>query len=174
MSIYISNYLADGFKKVCDVECYTDKTWSYFNIDETLMYSEHRSWVYCIVDNSGSLGGKIVKLGETGNPLGIKNTWNKVAEGEQAQPICGTTSRLGRYRKGGGTDENIRYNLYKEARKYNIGIWAKQCEIIKKQYMVGGQFIDVCITSHKDQELMYLDHIKNTTGSYPWLNVGRK
>lgn len=58
----------DGFKKVCDVVALKDKTWRYKNINKDLMYSDHTSWVYAIV-----LGKSIVKIGETGVPLGIKN-----------------------------------------------------------------------------------------------------
>jgi hypothetical protein len=170
MSSYINHYVADGFKKVCDVEGDTQERWSYFNIDTSMMYSDHRSWVYFIVDDSSL--GKIVKIGETGNPLGIESSW--IYEGEETQPVCGTQSRLGRLRRGGGTDGVIRSSLYAEARNCKVSIWAKACEITKKQYMIGGKLVDVCITSHKDQELLYLDYYKNSTGTYPWLNVGRK
>ena len=58
----IDTYIADGFVKVCDVilDPNDEQFWKYINIDEDVMYSEHRSWIYFIVD-----GKEIAKAGET-------------------------------------------------------------------------------------------------------------
>jgi hypothetical protein len=133
------------------------------------MYSDHRSWVYFIVEDR-----KIVKIGETERPLGIPNK-RSLKDYPEMQPKINTSCRLGRLRNwNDNTDGFIRKSLYSSARKNLVSIWAKKCEIIEKQYSIGGVVSTVSLASHKCQELMYLDHFKDTTGSYPYLNSGRK
>ena len=89
---YIDHYADLGFKKVCGVKSTRiGNHWQYEYIDESIMYDDHRSWVYAITRH-----GRIMKFGETGTLLGIKMS--------DGQPKLGTQCRLGRYRKGDGTD----------------------------------------------------------------------
>jgi hypothetical protein len=173
MSKYIWDYESEGFEKVCNVKTAADRSWKYHNINRELMFSPHNSWVYFIVDNF-----EIVKIGETGNPLGIwpKNKNSAFYELlEEVQPITGTTGRLGRLRgMKDNTDGWIRNCLYESAKRGHISIWAKKCEIIEKITKIGGIEKTIFITSHKHQEVLYLDHVKNTTGDYPRLNEMRK
>lgn len=158
----INNFIVDGFVKVCDVIQSTDGHWMYTNQKADLLYSPHRSWVYAIcVDNM------IVKIGETGNPLGIKH--NQIA-----QPITGTRSRLGRYRKGCGTDTEIREKLVEEVANGRVSIWARKCETFTIETTVCGNKILSTLSIHKDLEMQYLDFIKQKTSSYPFLNKARK
>lgn len=88
----ISSYLCDGFKKVCDVRI-NNNIWYYENIDTELMFSDHCSWIYAIVDQN-----TIIKIGETSRPLGILPKSKKTSI--DIQPLTGSKSRLGRYRSG--------------------------------------------------------------------------
>ena len=81
------------------------------------MFSPHNSWVYFIVD-----GDTIVKVGETSQPLGIESEYHN-------QPITGTKSRLGRYRKGDQTDTYIRNELVESVKNNQVSIWARKCEL---------------------------------------------
>ena len=132
---HIGNFAADGFVKVCDVETETalvynkdlniheqQPQWYYKNIKTDTMFLDHRSWIYFIVVND-----YVVKIGETGNPLGIaENTPYKNGE---VQPKSGTTSRFGRIRKGDMTDANIRSKLETVVKLGLVSLWAKQCDI---------------------------------------------
>lgn len=158
----ISNYISDGFEKVCDVRQTLDHHWMYINQNEYILYSTHRSWVYAICVNN-----KIVKIGETGNPLGIKH---KIGN----QPIIGTSSRLGRYRKGCGTDTDIREHLINEVADGKVSIWARKCETFTIETTIAGNKVLSTTSIHKDLEMKYLDFIKEKTGSYPLLNKARK
>jgi len=165
-ALNIENYAADGFVKVCEVY---DEMWNggpiwwYTDINESVMFSEHRSWVYFIV-----LDQEIVKIGETGNPLGVRS---KTSD----QPLAGSTGRLGRYRNGDGTDFWIRHHLKKDldaGRK--VTIWARRCEMVKLSVSVGGIEDETMTTFHKDLELKYLDRVFSQTGDFPCLNKSRK
>jgi hypothetical protein len=100
-TLNINEYINDGFEKVCDVTNY-GVDWMYKNINKDLMYSDHNSWVYFIVENE-----TIVKCGETGNPLGIPEQRGYLWE-YPIQPVGNSKSRFGRLRKGDGTDAFIR------------------------------------------------------------------
>lgn len=161
----IDTYIADGFVKVCDVilDPNDEQFWKYINIDEDVMYSEHRSWIYFIVD-----GKEIAKAGETGNPLGIRGK-------DPTQPITGTMGRLGRYRKMlDRTDMPIRESLQEQVRAGTISIWARKCSMIEIPALIAGQVGVTILSNHKDLEMRYLDIIKERTGSYPRLNKLRK
>ena len=165
-ALNIENYVADGFIKVCDVEQESSRhspCWWYSDINEATMFSEHRSWVYFIV-----LDQEIVKIGETGNPLGIRS---KTSD----QPLCGSTGRLGRYRNGDATDWFIRYNLYPDIEAgRKVTIWARRCEMVKLSVSVGGIEDETMTTFHKDLEMRYLDRVFSQTGDFPLLNKMRK
>jgi hypothetical protein len=163
MSLDINHYINDGFVKVCKVQHQYSFTfnWEYCDINYDLLYSSHKSWVYAIcVDNI------IYKLGETGNPLGIA--------GYYFQPKTGSTSRLGRYMNGDGTDAVIREKLSSEVNAGKVTIWARKCDTILVETQVAGRKVNSLTTVHKDLEMKYLDYIKRTTGKYPELNKCRK
>lgn len=168
MSLKIEDY--PEFQKVCDVKDDGSGGWWYQNINEELMYSTHRSWLYCIVVN-----GIIFKIGETGNPLGIAQQQAQEQYDNQTQPITGSQSRLGRYRKmQDATDGEIRKKLIGFVEAEVVSIYAKKCEIIIREEMIRDQKIQVHYASHKDQEIAYLDFIKNSVGIFPMLNQCRK
>ena len=157
----INHYIQDGFIKVCEVEENYGQ-WLYKNINTGVMYADHRSWIYFIV-----LNDEIVKIGETGQPLGIKMS--------DGQPKKGTECRLGRIRNGQETDLFIRKSLSENIANGNtVSIWALKCPIYKSKNKVGGKEIDVDTTVHKKLEYHYLDYFENNTGHKPVLNKGRK
>lgn len=167
-ALHIDSYLEDGFKKVCDVRSDCWEQWYYENIDESLMFSPHRSWVYFIVvDNT------IVKVGETGNPLGIPSSVLHYAS-DEVQPLTGSKSRFGRYRRGDTTDYEVRALLAEEAAEKQVSMWARKCEIIEHEVLVGGRKVKTYTSFHKDLELQYLDHIVSSTGCLPAANKSRK
>lgn len=164
MSLNINHYVPDGFVKVCKVNqaCTWSNFWDYYDQDTSVLYSSHRSWVYAIcVDD------EIYKIGETGNPLGIRSSTS-------CQPITGTRSRLGRYMRNCGTDEYIRAKLIKEVNDKRVSIWARKCETYIVQCKVAGVIGDTITTTHKELEMSYLDYIKRNVGRYPILNKARK
>lgn len=161
----VNEYIADGFKKVCDVVPVAN-TWMYKNIKKELMFDEHNSWVYFIVVDQ-----KIYKVGETGQPLGIPaSRWYP---GFETQPLTGTKCRFGRYRQGDQTDSVIRAELKKEAHEGRVSLWARKCEIIQSEVVVAGTKKTVRTSFHKDLEKHYLDHIVKGYGCLPYLNKGR-
>lgn len=166
----ITRYIPDGFQKVCKVVHFTHyqnkPIWAYENIDRAMMYDEHNSWVYAIV-----VGRTIVKIGETGRPLGIEEPYDCV--GYETQPQRKTTSRLGRYRSHAETDKFIRDSLVSEVDRGIVSIWAKKCPRINTKSIVNGRPVDTDATSHKALEYIYLDHIKTHTGKHPRLNKNR-
>lgn len=160
---HINHYLQDGFVKVCDIDPNLVYEWQYKNINEEIMFSWHNSWIYFI-----TLNDKIVKIGESGNPLGIRMAYSN-------QPTTGSKSRLGRYRTGDGTDASIRNALREDIRKGNIvSIWAKKCQIYSSEHTIAGNSISVNTTIHKALECHYLDYFKTQFGYYPILNKSRK
>ena len=163
----INSYIADGFEKVCNVENFGSH-WRYKNINQDLMYSSHNSWVYFVVENN-----TIVKCGETGNPLGIKEKrgW---ATGE-IQPITTSECRFGRLRRGDGTDNYIRSQLYKSIQAGNkVSLWAKKCKLHVLNESLGGIIREVDTSIHKSLEQMYLQHFKQHAGHLPLLNKSTK
>ena len=158
----IKTYIADGFVKVCDVEADLGGSWYFSDINEAVMYSTHRSWVYMIV-----VGKEIVKVGETGNPLGVKQKTSN-------QPKHGTEGRLGRYRTGDATDAYIRDALEQEVCQELVSIWARRCEMVVVSTSVGGQADEAVTCFHKDLEMRYLDFIFTSTKQLPRLNKARK
>jgi len=170
-ALNIYNYIDDGFVKIADVKQYGSTPryteWSLVNQNEDFLYMDHRSWVYMIVD-----GQEIVKVGETGNPLGIRST-------RSSQPLKGTKCRFGRlisHTSTGksDTDERIRRKLFESANEGNISLWARRCETVQFDEVIAGNKRTVVHSSHKDLEVAYLDHIYKETGSYPRCNMFRK
>lgn len=162
-ALNINSYLKDGFKRVCDCRVDARGDWYYENMDESIMYSEHRSWIYFIVR-----GDEIVKVGETGNPLGLRIN-------NSDQPMLGTKSRLGRYRKGSGTDEHVRTSLLEDMRKGSkVSIWARKCDMQLMDIKIQGKKSTTMTSYHKHLEMVYIDHIYACTGAIPELNKARK
>jgi len=157
----IKNFKSDGFEKVCDVkENYSN--WFYTNINNDLMFSNHRSWVYAI-----TLNNVIVKLGETSNPLGIKMS--------DGQPKQTSKCRLGRYRTGDGTDAYIRKSLNEYIRNGDtVSIWAKKCPIKILTENIAGSNIKVSNTIHKSLEQAYFSYFFANTWCLPLLNKSKK
>jgi len=127
------------------------------------MFSKHCGWVYAITSDD-----IIVKIGETGNPLGIRNTkknsLNVVVES--------TKSRLGRLIYfPTGTDFVIRQAL---ANEENIKIYAKKCMPVKTSTIIGGKRKQLTPRPNKEVELAYLDLFMELTGKHPKLNKARK
>lgn len=163
----INDYVKDGFVKVCTVAQDSSGHWHYKEINQAVMYSSHNSWIYFIVVDE-----EIVKCGETGNPLGIMSTtWSGHAE---LQPITGTKSRLGRYRKGDGTDCYIRENLRDYVGKDQVSIWALRCEKVVTEVTIAGKKHATKASIHKDLELEYLNHFFKIDGRLPLLNKAHK
>lgn len=163
-SLNINTYIQDGFKKVCDVVPASDDDdfWFYTNIDESIMYDTHSSWLYNIVVDE-----EIVKHGETGQPLGIR-----VSSG---QPWSSSKCRLGRYRRQTGerdTDANIRQALYEEVKQNRVSIWARKCQVITIPVLIGGVIQETVYEIHKDLEKRYLRDMLEKGGRLPRLNKG--
>ena len=156
----INHYLQDGFYKIADVEPQLgdDTKWNFVNQHPDL-YSEHRCWVYMIVD-----GNEVVKIGETGQPLGIKKVYDD-------QPKITTECRFGRLRGAGGkgrridgthsdTDVRIRLELQESVSRGTVSIYAKQCEerIIKDT--IGGKPMSIVLQAHKNMEIQIIAYMK--------------
>ncbi len=169
-ALNIQNYIADGFVKVCEVILLKDNTWIYKNINDSVMYKDHRSWIYFIVSDN-----EIVKVGETGNPLGIKSTRYYIDENQHSwyQPTPGSTNRFGRYRKGDLTDEFIRNSLKNEAILGKVSLWAKECPLQEIEVTIRGEKTITKNSIHKHLELDILKNIRDH-GSWPRLNKALK
>jgi hypothetical protein len=165
----IRHYKKDGFEKVCEVMINPFKGgWSYKNINHNLMYSDHRSWMYFIV-----LDDEIVKSGETGNPLGIQESWQY--GDHDVQPKSGSTSRLGRYRNGDNTDSYIRDALRSAILEgQTVSFWAKKCPVKVIREQVGNELVEIKHTIHKDLEQAYFTNFLNQSNCLPRLNKIKK
>lgn len=167
-ALHINSYLADGFTKVCNI-CNieaTEKKWKYIDIIEDIMFANHKSWLYML-----TVDDIIFKVGETGNLLGYRTS------AEQKHPTASTKGRLGRYIQGDETDQNIRTALQPYLDNGStVSFWVKKCEVLGGVVAIfGGEQQEIIYHSfHKDLEVIYLDFIKEKTGSYPILNKGRK
>jgi hypothetical protein len=170
MALNINNYINDGFQKVCNVKAVDKNHWEYFNIDQSLMYSDHRSWVYFIVENQ-----TILKVGETGNPLGIRRKGkNESWSLNEPQPKSGSESRFGRYMNGEGTDAYVRETLQESIQHNDISLWAKKCDYVQTPYTIWNAPAGTALmTMHKDLEKKYIDFIVSQTYQLPLLNKGR-
>jgi len=166
--MYINEFQDIEWKKVCDVRCtHYGNYWYYVNIDRDIMFSPHRSWVYAITDNKC-----IVKIGESGNPLGIEGAY-AYDDFDEYQPKLGTKCRLGRYRKSGDSDEIIRSSLRTETLNNQIEIFAYKCPNLEQEIIINGKANVVQFTTHKHLEKLILDIVMEKDGCYPWLNCGR-
>lgn len=163
----INNYIVDDFCRVCRVEDPSGEgaEWVYSDINEDILFDNHRSWVYFIV-----VDGIIWKVGETGNPLGIR-----YKRGTSNQPLPGSRSRFGRYRNGDESDWVVRRRLAEFITEgQTVEFWAKKCPIAAIEITIAGNKKNVGSAIHKDLEMEYLDFILEQTGSLPRLNKSRK
>jgi len=162
----MNDFIRDGFEFVCNInnsKSNEDK-WYYENIVQSIMYCNHRSWVYFIV-----VDGYIFKIGETSQPLGVRKS------GFQIQPNTGSKSRLGRYIDGDGTDEAIRESSVPYITDgYRIEIWAKKCEISKAKTLIFGEETEIQQSTQKDQEMAYINKFEDSVGIRPIWNKYRK
>jgi len=171
-ALNINTYKKDGFVKVADVEHSNNKStaqyniWKLINQNEDVLYEGHGSWVYMIVD-----GETVVKVGETGNPLGIRNS-------RSDQPLKGTECRFGRLmsHRNDATDQSIRDKLKESVNAEQVSLWAKKCEYVEvhNTYTIAGNPITLNSTVHKDLELRYIKYIKEQTGERPLCNKADK
>jgi hypothetical protein len=159
----INHYLKDGFVKVCTVAPgYLNNYWHYKDINYDFMYDNHKSWVYFIVDNE-----TIVKVGESGNQLGIKMV-------RSDQPVNKSTNRFGRLaHEPKSTDGRIKVELHESVQKGQVSIWARRCEIQEYKIKIGGKTKVTKLTFHKELEVQYLDYM-NENFYKPHLNACRK
>jgi hypothetical protein len=159
----IRHFINDGFRLICSPYISpSDKTkWWYDVHDADAMFGTHDSWVYFI-----TCEGKVVKVGETGLPLGIyaKHT---------GRVIASTKCRFGRLANLGGTDEYIRTELKSEVRKGTVSLWAKRCDKILHECTIAGKPTQAEFCSHKQLELYYLDYLTDHA-IFPALNKCRK
>jgi hypothetical protein len=162
------NYYTE-FRRVCRVQQQPGSgDWYYTDCDHDLLYSEHRSWVYIITVN-----GQVYKIGETGNPLGIRG---REEIEQETQPRPGTTSRLGRYRRGCGTDQHCRYSLRDQLATGDlVEFWAYQCpELVSTPVILEGvPKFTVRSQMHKQLEVRLIDNYYASEGCYPPLNKAR-
>jgi hypothetical protein len=157
----IQNYVKDGFTQVCRPINDINNTWTYIDINYKVLYRPHTSWVYLIV-----VDREIVKVGESGNRLGILVTRKGPAQG---QPRAASTNRLGRYRKGCGTDAYIRSSLLTECNQCRVSIWAKECPIEYNIVKVQGYDRLVQKGLHKSLEHVIMQHMRERS-VWPRLN----
>lgn len=161
----LQDFISDGFKLVCRIKNSSSvKKWTYENIDRSIMFKDHRSWLYLIV-----VDDVVFKIGETANPLGI------VTSASLTQPMTGSKSRLGRYTTGDATDQDIRNSAepYLKAGCI-IEFWAKECEIVKSDAIICGKINQVEGSTQKSQEMAYLNYFIKTSGSLPLWNKSKK
>jgi hypothetical protein len=154
------------FKRVCRVKDLFNNTrleWIYEDSDEDLLFDQHNSWVYAI-----TLNGLVVKIGETGHPLGIRQ-W------DDGQPKKTTGCRMGRLRSGSGTDAYIREELHKHIKAGDlVEIWAQRCPKRNYYTQVGGQRFKTELTVHKRLEQQLIAHYLDLVGCNPLLNKSSK
>ena len=165
---YIWHYINMNVVRVCSVNLTSDDKWYYSDIDRDIMFSNHTSWVYFITIN-----GYIVKIGETGNPLGIEpEYWSYDILEWEPQPKKGSESRIGRYRNGDKTDERIRFQLKEDikSKENKVEFYAIKCEELTVELPMLGT---VSSQIHKALEKRLLDYFKLHNGTYPRLNTGR-
>jgi hypothetical protein len=169
----VHNYTRDGFVKIATVE--HDRNhygyWRFNILNEDLFFENHRSWAYIIAS-----GNEVVKLGETGNPLGIRSTRGK----HKGQPITGTKSRMGRLRMmgdvdapNGDTDARIRSELREDVSAGKVSVWVRRCDIDYTETKIHGETITIPCLHHKDIERKYLNRIVEETGRLPRLNPAK-
>jgi hypothetical protein len=154
------------FKRVCRINNYHGE-WLYDNIDASVMYADHTSWVYFITVN-----GIIYKIGASGVPLGIRMS--------DGQPQKGTKCRFGRYRSHKGTytydtDEYCRIELAVIMQDKNnlVEFWAYKCPIVKQTLHMGGENIIVQSSIEWNLEKALLNQFVKSTGELPKLNKGK-
>lgn len=164
----INNYIFDDFVKIADIQCLPDLKWRLINRNNDYLYSNHTSWVYMIV-----VGNEIVKIGETGQPLGIQGQ----QPANRDQPVIGTHNRFGRLRGFGNatcnakdTDCYIRYELKEEAIAGKVSLWAKKCKQKTINEVIGGYEHTINLSSHKELEQAYLNFLYKKTHRLPKLN----
>jgi hypothetical protein len=161
----VNHYSSLGFEKVCDVSnrLYSNDGWLYTNINQSLLYADHTSWVYFVVEDD-----IVVKVGESGVPLGIRTK-------SHGQPLAGTKCRFGRLanHKNDNTDSRIRESLKKSVKEGKVSLWAKKCTIGLEEMKIERTSIVCKKVYHKELELAILDYMSDNC-YWPKLNTFRK
>lgn len=167
--LHIKNYINDGFQHIADVkqkEYGHYSNWELSNVNEELLFSEHNSWVYVIVEDE-----QVVKLGETGQPLGVKGT--------RTFMLQGTQSRFGRLISHGDaladardTDSRIRFHLWESAMQGKVSLYAFKCPSETITTNVFGVEHTFVAHTHKTVEKAYLTSL-SASGCLPKLNKAR-
>lgn len=164
----INNYIVEDFVKIADIQCLPNLKWKLVNRNDDYLYSNHSSWVYMIV-----VENEIVKIGETGQPLGIQG----LQPTNRDQPVIGTHNRFGRLRGFGkathdakDTDCYIRYELKEAAIAGKVSLWAKKCKQKTIIEIIGGYKHIINLDSHKELEQAYLNFLYKKTYRLPKLN----
>jgi hypothetical protein len=167
-SLYLKHFSELDWRRVCRVKS-KEHEWYYEDINNEVMFSEHRSWVYIITVN-----GKIFKIGETGNPLGIRGNYSNDSF-KECQPKLGTKCRLGRYRRSGDSDENIRQQLKNETRDPDtlVEFWAHKCKEESHKMVIAGMPLTIKYQIHKSLEKELINTYINLNDDYPPGNCGR-
>lgn len=178
---HIQHYVDAGwpFERVCRIVKDTVNPqakpldWMYTSVNEQIMFSNDRHWVYAITVN-----GRIVKWGECANPLGIRQQTRQVYL--EAQPKQGTRSRFGRYRTHGGdcrdTDYHIRKKLDRivtNTEKYQVEVWAMKCTEYHEMRELNGFKKAITASNNKETEHWLLDYYLNRYNRLPLLNKVR-
>ena len=173
---YIDN--GQDFKLVCDVK--QDSTtprkhysWEYQNINEDVLYSHDLHWVYAI-----TIDYKIIKWGESANPLGIKPK-QRYFNHKEIQPITGTKSRMGRYRAHGTDRSDTDYRIRRMLEQFvkdpqrKVQFWARKCTEYREVLTLDGYKKTIISSNNKTMEKFFLDFYKSIYGHYPRLNKAR-
>tara|TARA_B110000858_G_C17625460_1_gene391008 strand:+ start:66 stop:755 length:690 start_codon:yes stop_codon:yes gene_type:complete len=161
----------EGFEHIATPVCRETGQWKLTKVNESLLYSDHRSWVYCIVQWVDDVP-VVVKLGETGVLLGLKTLKGTLK--------ASTSNRFGRLcnqkqtDSESDTDNYIRNMLEFFVKQGNIELYARKLDIIEREECVGGIKRIVRAAIHKNVEEHYLDYIVDKTGKLPRLNKARK
>jgi hypothetical protein len=163
--------IADGFEYVASPACRETGQWKLTKVNESLLYSDHRSWVYSIVQWVGDIP-VVVKLGETGVLLGDKTLKGTIR--------ASTSNRFGRLcnhkqaNSEDDTDNYIRNQLEVFVKQGEVELYARKLDIIEREECIGGIKKMVRAAVHKNIEECYLDYIVQVIGKLPLLNKARK
>lgn len=166
---HITNLKDDGFEYVAEIsKDYAkgkEKTfcWQYRDINESIMYSTHTSWIYVIC-----IDQIIVKLGETELPLGTRseNFYLKFCPNRKEmiyhrQPKK-DGNRLGRLaiysskERENDTDIRIRRAIDEFLPKHSIQIFARKCHIVNMTVEFMESIRTLSTKMNKDLEVKYL------------------
>jgi hypothetical protein len=138
-------------------------SWQFRDINESIMYSTHKSWVYVIC-----IDDIIVKLGETELPLGIRSqnfyvkfcpNLKEMTHHRQPAKDGNRLGRLATYAskaRDNDTDITIRRAIDKFLQEHRIQIFARKCPIIDTKIEIIESIRTIPAKIHKILEMEYL------------------